>query len=285
MPTKKTETTGADLEMPEFKVEQGRLEFCLLGTNPLIMNRMPEKARQGFLAGTVRKTAAEKASTIKHDPYGEFVGSAYRRRESEEGATSLIFPGSAFKRALADVAIDIPGLKKAQIGRFVTVDDYSVDIYGMPQMIMSIMRSADMARTPDMRTRCIVPQWACRIRVTYMRPLLNQNAVSSLVNSAGAWIGIGDGRPQKGKETRGTWRVCDASDPEFAALAEMPNAREAQDAALANPAPYDLDTQELYEWFQQEVRRRHDAPPATPRAAARRKAGNGHGEAVTSAQG
>ncbi len=60
------------------KVTRGECRFAVLGTSPLILNRMSEKAKRTLLLPGGRKTAAEKQSTAKHDPYAEFHASGYR---------------------------------------------------------------------------------------------------------------------------------------------------------------------------------------------------------------
>ncbi len=51
---------------------------------------------------------------------------------------------------------------------------------------MSVVRSADIGKTPDIRTRAILPAWAARITVTYVTPKLTANAVltSSLMRAS-----------------------------------------------------------------------------------------------------
>src|SRR5690606_32985291 len=101
-----------------------------------------------------RKTAAEKASSLKHDPLQEFADSPYID-EDESAPTYLQHLSSAFKNALKGAALDLPGANKSQIGRLTWVNGERVGIYGVPQIFCSVTRSADMNRTPDVRTRAI----------------------------------------------------------------------------------------------------------------------------------
>ncbi len=57
------------------KVSRGNLQCYILGTTPLICNRMSEKAKHDLLLGGRRKTAIEKATTLKHDPHAEYRAS------------------------------------------------------------------------------------------------------------------------------------------------------------------------------------------------------------------
>jgi hypothetical protein len=44
------------------EIEQGEIEFCILGTSPLILNSMSEKAKQGLLfpQAVARDTKSER---------------------------------------------------------------------------------------------------------------------------------------------------------------------------------------------------------------------------------
>ena len=60
-----------------FEQTRGKIEFCVLGTTPLIHNRMSQKVLQELLFPKGRKNAAEKAVTMKHNPMEEFRNSPY----------------------------------------------------------------------------------------------------------------------------------------------------------------------------------------------------------------
>lgn len=149
MPTKPDNT-----EVFISKVEQSRLTFYILGRSPLIFNRMSEKVRQELLLPSGRKTEATKATTLKHDPLQEYRDSPYRNL-SPKAPTRLQLLGSMFKKAMMTAALDIPGAKKSQIGRLLYLVNDRIDLYGRPELFMSVTRSADINRTPDIRTRII----------------------------------------------------------------------------------------------------------------------------------
>ena len=138
------------------KVSTGVFDCCILGTSPLILNRMSEKAKHELLLPRGRKTAVEKAMSLKHDPFAEYRASAHTLKNEQE-STLLAIPATAFKGAIRTAALDMPGAKKAQIGRLTYIPGEYVGVYGLPRLFMSIVRSADMNRTPDVRTRAIVP--------------------------------------------------------------------------------------------------------------------------------
>lgn len=251
MTAKSTDTSG---EVVIVEMARGVMDFCILGTSPLICNRMAEKARMELLAPKGRKTAADKAGSLKHDPLAEYRASPYTLVDPNAPTLLAMLP-TAFKQAMASAALDMPGTKKAQIGRLVSVDWDKAPLWGVPQLFMAVTRSADMARTPDVRTRCIVPEWACRLRVSFMKPVLREQSVVNLLAAAGELSGIGDWRQQKGSGSFGAFRLVGADDPDFVRITTA-GGREAQRAAMENPEPYDEETSELYAWFDVEIKRR-----------------------------
>lgn len=122
-------------------------------------------------------------------------------------------------------------------------------------MFMAVTRSADMNKTPDVRTRLIVPKWACRIRISFAKPTLNETGITSLVATAGMFQGIGDWRTGKGKGTYGQFEPVSEDDPRYVQIRKH-GGRKAQEPALESPEFYDTETEELYRWFRDEMERR-----------------------------
>jgi hypothetical protein len=225
------------------------LECCILGTSPLILNRMSEKAKHELLLPKGRKSAIEKATTLKHNPLEEFRASAYTLKDPSH-LTYLAILATAFKGALRESALDMPGAKKAQIGRLTYVEGEMIEIYGLPKLKMDIVRSADMNRTPDVRSRAALKEWACRVRVTFVRPLIRVQAVANLLAAAGITIGVGDWRPGKGSGNYGQFRIVKPEDAIFKRIVKE-GGRAAQIAALETPVCYDDETTELLSWYQE----------------------------------
>lgn len=235
------------------EVKKGRFEVCILGRTPLILNRMSEKAARELLLPR-KKTAADKAANLKHNPPEEYRASAYKTTGNDQ-PTRLLHLATAFKGAMRSVAVDIPGAAKAQIGRLTYIEADYIPIFGVPKLLMSITRSADMNKTPDVRTRAIVPEWACRLAVTYVKPLLREQDVVNLLAAAGIMRGVGDWRPEKGSGNYGQFELVAESDENFRRILKT-GGRVAQDEALEHPEPYDPETAELLAWFVQEADRR-----------------------------
>lgn len=250
----KPATKSTEIEVVSLR--NGEATFCILGTSPLIMNRMAEKARQELLMPRGRLTTAQRATHLKHDPLAEYRSSVYRRSNLENAATRLIFPAPAFKGALAEAAKDMPtSVAKAQINRLTWVVGQSVDIYGTPKMLMSVVRSADMNKTPDIRTRAILEEWCTRVTIRFVEPMLSAATVGTLLAAAGVIDGVGDFRQGKGKGNHGQFILVADDDPDFQRIMRSGGAA-VQDAALEDPEFHDIDTEDLYHWFCDEYERR-----------------------------
>lgn len=245
---KKVEAT---IEIAEMKM--GQIRFHLIGTTPMIMHRFSSKAVGELLLPSPKKNAAERATTLKHDPVAEFRETIYRNRDPKTPA-AIHVPTNAFSAAIANAALDVPGATKSQLMRLTSVTDTHIDLFGLPRLFMSMVRSSDMARTPDVRTRAIFPRWACSITVSYVASLLKENQIANLLATAGLIIGIGDWRSQKGG-SYGAFKLVKEDDKEYLDILKK-EGRKAQIQAMEHPVCFDSDSEELLAWFHAEIKRR-----------------------------
>lgn len=169
----------------------------LVGISPLIMHRFAFKAWQELLYPSQKKNKAERASSLKHQPLEEYRGCLYCNRDPGQAALFHI-PNGMLHQALAAAALDMPGATRTAMERWTSVVDLNINLFGVPQMFMSMVRSSDQNRTPDVRTRPIFPQWACSIEISYKIDPLTDSSVINLLAAAGTIVGFGDWRPQKG---------------------------------------------------------------------------------------
>lgn len=251
-PKRKTSETPMDFTV--MPLSSGLFGFRVVGTSPMIFNAVSNKSKQTLLLPRGRLTAAEKLSRLKHEPLKEYRNSTYRFREDKQ-PTRLYFPGGGFKKSLSNAAKRIPGITGKDVDQLTWVNEIDVGIYGVPQLFMAVTRSADISRTPDVRTRAILPQWAAMFTVRYVRPQLTDASVINLVNAAGMLCGVGDNRQEKGGG-HGQFQIVTESQPETVEQFESitsSGGREAQDEALENPTMFDGETAELFEWYTQEV--------------------------------
>ena len=250
--TRATSSSTAPIEIPEITTDT--VEVAIIGRTPLILNRISEKARHEFTLPSGRKTAAEKASTPKHDLLAEFRASPYMLIDPE-APTLLAIPAAAPKKAMMTAALEVPGARKAQIGRLVTVLGEYLPVYGVPKMIVSIVRDADMNRTPNVRARVIIPRWTVIVPIRFLVGALNPASIVRLLNAAGTVSGIGDWRAEKGAGDYGSFEIAMPGDPEVEAIIAE-GGRAAQQAAMDEPQPYDPETSDILSWFTREVARR-----------------------------
>lgn len=251
MATAKKADAG-DIQIIE--VHTGTITVAIVGTTPLILNRLSEKAKHELLLPAAKKTAADKASSLKHNPMEEFRASPICLR-GPASPTLLAVPATALKGAMRTAALDLPGAKKSQIGRLTYIAGETIAVYGVPQIFSTIVRSADINRTPDVRTRCIVPKWAAIASITFVKPIMREQSIANLIAAAGITVGIGDFRPEKGAGNYGQFEVVGADDPRLVELMGS-GGRAAQEEAMKSPEAYDEQTEELLAWFDVEVRRR-----------------------------
>jgi hypothetical protein len=236
-------------------LQQGAINVRIIGTEPLYQNRMAAKAKQQLLVGGQKKGKADRAN-IKHNPVQEFLDSA---EILPEGPTALGLNVIAVKAAMATAALETrdTGLTKTGAQRLLFMPGSFAPLYGVPQLKMDVVRSADINRTPDVRTRCFLPQWGAEIQIKYITPQLSVQSVAALLCNAGILVGVGDFRQEKGKGAFGSFRVLlpGEKDQEWDDLVKN-HGRKAQLAALDNPEFADRDTADLMEFFHDEVNRR-----------------------------
>lgn len=223
------------------------MEVYIIGESPIIMNAMSAKTMQDLLLpAKTKRTRADKEGSIRHDPLAEYRRSCYLRQEGDKGATAIIFPAASVKAAMMNAALELPGTAKSQIGRLVWVEGTHIDIFGKPQMFMSVVKSLGMNRTPDVRTRAIIVNWCTRIQISYITPALNETTLIRLLNAAGMIAGLGDFRQDKGKGNFGRFR-CATSEEVLPIMTSC--TREDQLKAFEKLDFYDVETERLYEWF------------------------------------
>jgi len=235
MATKNAETLHIDA------LKQGRITLRIIGTTPLYFNAMSVKAKRTLLLGGAKKTAAEKKE-LKHDPEQEFRDSVYRM---SDGPTLLGFPAPGIKGAMATAALETAGVTKTSVQRLIFLPQQKVSVYGLPFLKMDVVRSADMNKTPDVRSRAFLPRWCAEVDIAFVTPTLSTHSIVSLLSNAGVIAGIGDFRQEKGRGSHGCFRVtsADQEDDEWNDIAL--EGREAQVNAMQFPNPADEETEEL----------------------------------------
>lgn len=232
---------------------RGVTRIRIIGQTPLFQNRMTAKVKMGLLVGSQKKTKAERVA-IKHHPIDEYRDSA---EILADGPTALGLRIVALKAAMCTAALETKGVTKSSCQRLLFMPGEFAPLYGTPKLRMDVVRSADINKTPDVRSRAYLERWGAEIEIHHVLPQMPVSAVVTLACNAGVLIGIGDYRQEKGKGAFGSFRVItpDTEDAEWDDLVAH-HGREAQEAALRNPEPADRDTADLLEYYLSEVKRR-----------------------------
>lgn len=239
------------LEIPVLKMATATVR--IIGATPMFQNRMAQKAAQQLLVGSTRKTKADRAN-IKHDPLAEYQASM---EQIHDGPTALGLRVVAVKASMCTAALETAGITKTSAQRLIFMPGDLVPLYGTPQLRMDITRSADINRTPDVRTRAFLPKWGAELTIQYVTPQLSMSGVATLLCNAGILVGLGDFRQEKGKGAFGSFRVItpDQQDDEWDDLIAN-HARMQQLRAIAKPEFANAETEELMTFYDGEVRRR-----------------------------
>ena len=160
---------------------------------------------------------------------------------------------------MATAALETAGITKTSVQRLIFLPQTHVQIWGTPQLKIDMVRSADMNKTPDMRTRAYLPRWCAEVDIAYVQPTLDAHSIVSLLTNAGSIVGIGDFRQEKGRGSFGTFSVhTEQSMGSFQGDWDelMKEARDVQQAALDNPEYADDQTAELMAFLAEERSRR-----------------------------
>ena len=231
-------------------LQQTEVSFKIIGTAPLIYNSMSLKAQKTLLMGAAKKTAAEKKD-IKHNPEEEFVDSCYI---NGDGNSYLSFPSTGIKRGMATAALETAGVTKASINRGIYVVGEHINVWGKPYMNMSVVRSSDINRTPDIRTRAKLPKWCTEVTVRYINPTFSQMDITALLVNAGTLCGLGDWRIEKGGPMGGYKIVQTKEDKKAFDRLVKEEGVTCQKLALENPEieAHDNMSHDLYEAITQE---------------------------------
>lgn len=281
--TKKVKETEVQQELHIDALKQGRIKVRIIGRTGLYFNAMSMKAMRSLVLGGGKKTAAEKRE-IKHDPETEFVASTYK---VPTGPTLLGFPAGGIKKAMASATKDTAGIAGTEIKRLIFLPQDMISVWGRPYLRMDVVRSADMNRTPDIRTRAFLPEWCAEIDLTYITPALNPAGLVTLLSNAGIVCGIGDNRQEKGSGNFGTFDVLtegDADQEKFWKDLTQNEGRAVQVTAMDKPQAFDDLTRELWDFLKGERNRREASANEAPLDKPKRGRGRPARPEVTTAE-
>lgn len=253
----KTATAHVDTEtvLQIEPLKRKAVTLRIIGDRPLYFHSMSLKVQATLLLGGGKKSAAEKKE-LKHNPEQEFRDSV---TAMEHGPTLLGFPASGIKGSMATAALRTEGVTKTSIQQLVWLPQDNIPIWGTPLLKMDVVRSADMNKTPDVRTRAYLPRWCSSVDITFLTPALNTATIVTLLANAGVVCGIGDFRQEKGRGSYGTFSVYGEDMDEDAQKAWdeiTQQGRQVQQDAMDHPTFADRNTADLMAMLQGERRKR-----------------------------
>ena len=176
-------------------IQQKRMTVRIVGTSPLQQHQWDEKAKR-----MMREKQAGKKSKEREvrDPQAEFEAATYRTAKGKYG-----FPGMALKRAIIAAAHKDLGIEKTMVRKalFLHIDDPGgiIEMDCKPPRMREDMMRVGMGSV-DLRYRPEFEQWAATVDIEFDSELLTDQDVITLIDRAGFGVGIGEGRPEVGRD-------------------------------------------------------------------------------------
>lgn len=184
------------------RIARETIKVRVVGTAPLIVNRMDEKAKQMMLDNMQGK----KNPKAHKDPQGDYERSLYKMPDGTYG-----FPVTAFKAATIDAARFFHNVKMTELRQALFFigegPDQLVRLEGEPVMREDMVRIG--MNGADLRYRGMFEKWAVELTIVYVPSLLDMQSVVTLVDAGGTG-GVGEWRPSKAKTgSYGTYEVAE----------------------------------------------------------------------------
>lgn len=227
----KTKSNGAVNRVAELTIQPmniGRLLFKLNGISPLVTHPFDEKSRLEILEKQTGKT--KKAARDKRSPEDEFLRSfywvdgappkpdriddgvpVYEQKTIQKALDKGKFgiPITAFKNAVISACRNTD-IKMTQVKQmvFITGEHPDYAIIHSPNVPALDARTVRVNnKTPMERFRPKWDEWSTTIEVEFDANQLSRNQVVNLVNIAGYYVGVCEGRPEKSSLGWGRFEV------------------------------------------------------------------------------
>jgi len=188
------------------RISKERLLIPIRGTASLIVHNWSEKARQQMLDATQGKKKIKEAK----DPNADFESSLYRLPDGGYGIPALSFKNAMvsaaryFGKDLSMVqvrqAIFVAGIRSAD-----KTPVQLTPIDGGEPLMREDMVRVGMGGT-DLRYRGEFWPWTAVVDLTYVKSLLDQGSVISLLEAAGFGVGVCEWRPER-SGANGTFEI------------------------------------------------------------------------------
>ncbi len=173
------------------------LEIVLKGDSPLVCNAWDEKAKQAILDKQMGKATPKKE---KKNPKKALESTLYKLKGGHCG-----FPAIAFKLAAVSGCRNVDWMSMSMARGAFHVEGEFVRIEGKPSMRSDMVRVGPQ-KSADVRFRAEFKEWKVRLRIRYNASVITPEQITYLYQVAGFAVGVGEGRPEKGRSW-GMWSV------------------------------------------------------------------------------
>ncbi len=176
-------------------IEQATMTVRIVGISPLQLHQWDEKCKRQMREKQAGKKSKERET---RNPQAEFEAATYRTAKGKCG-----FPGMALKRAIISAAHKDLGIEKTLVRKalFLHIPDPGgiIELDAKPPRMREDMMRVGMGSV-DLRYRPEFTEWAAVIDIEYDSQLLTAQDVITLIDRAGFGVGIGEGRPEVGRD-------------------------------------------------------------------------------------
>ena len=191
---------GTDVDdAPAIRLERLRpswATFMVVGVTPMIQHAWSEKAiriMQEAQAGGKKASAKNREPKVPKDEYH----AAHYWFDEDAGIAGV--PSSAFKKAMVSACRFYDGITMVKAKSLFFVpgenEDQLIPINGTSWMRTDPVK---VGQTTDLRYRPQFDRWSCRVSVEFYPTQIDPESVANLLDAAGAGVGIGEWRPEKG---------------------------------------------------------------------------------------
>lgn len=186
----KNKAPSGPVELQKIALETIRVP--IIGTSELIVHNWSEKAKRQMLEKQLKPGTRPKKAP--KDPEADYEASKYK---DEYGHDAMV--STAFKQAMVDALRYFDGVSMVMGKTAFFVENEFVPLTGEPRPREDMVRLE--SGTADIRYRAGYPEWSAKLVITYVKSILTQESIISLVDVAGQTQGVGDWRPSSKKKT------------------------------------------------------------------------------------
>lgn len=191
---------STSITLPPLNIQQ--ITVTLIGDTPLIVHRWSEKAKKEMLDKQMKKATAGKQAK---DPERDFRDSLYVLDDGRYG-----FPIIGFKAAAVTACTSIGGMTKVAARQAFHMEGEFAVIQGDEPTMREDMVRVGMG-TADIRYRGEFKNWWTQINIRFNGNVLSAEQITSLIQTAGFAVGVGEWRPEKDGQF-GTFHVATAEE-------------------------------------------------------------------------